>query len=43
MGQIVVVDGGTAKDYKGFLELADRAIATVEAEFARHGALRMFR
>lgn len=32
MGQIVVVNGGTAKDYKGFLELADRAIATVEAE-----------
>jgi quinol monooxygenase YgiN len=32
MGQIVVVNGGTAKDYKGYLELADRAIATVEAE-----------
>lgn len=32
MGQIVIVNGGTAKDYKGFLELADRAIATVKAE-----------
>jgi quinol monooxygenase YgiN len=32
MGQIILVNGGTAKDYKGFLELADRAIATVEAE-----------
>jgi quinol monooxygenase YgiN len=32
MDQIVVVNGGTAKDYKAFLELADRAISTVETE-----------
>lgn len=31
MDEIVVVNGGTAKDYGKFLELADRAIATVEA------------
>jgi hypothetical protein len=32
MSQIVIINGGTAKDVEGFRALADRAIALVEAE-----------